>query len=71
MTDKIVHIARSEKETDIPSIDDATKCDREDCDPDMQWEVNYGLAGGGMGVYQYCKLCERVVGKDLDRPEEM
>jgi len=57
MTDKIVHIAYSEKRTDIPSINDATKCDREDCNPDMQWDVNYGLAGGGMGVYQYCKLC--------------
>ena len=41
-------------------------CKRVDCPGERGWEVGYGLAGGGCGVYHYCNLCESVVDKMQD-----
>lgn len=30
------------------------------------FDVGYGLAGGGCGVYRFCAECSTVVGKDQD-----
>jgi hypothetical protein len=63
MTEKIfppgvVHIASSKQDENIPEkqFQFCPKCG-EEC------EQGFGLAGGGYGVYSYCPLCERVVGK--------
>jgi len=29
-------------------------------------ETGYGLAGGGIGVYEYCTSCNKVVSKSQD-----
>lgn len=31
--------------------------------PDVEPEVGYGLAGGGMGPYHYCPECGRLLEK--------
>lgn len=49
----------------LPEYGSAKKCRRPDC-PDT-FQTSYGLAGGGMGVYEYCEVCERVVSKTIDR----
>lgn len=34
--------------------------------PNIEPEVGYGLAGGGMGVYSYCPVCGMVIEKVQD-----
>ena len=46
-----------------------TSCGREDC-PAPEFELGYGLAGGGIGAYEWCPVCERVVSKTDDRDED-
>jgi len=45
----------------LPPVGLAERCARADCPP--QFEKSYGLAGGGIGVYEYCEVCERIVSK--------
>ena len=55
--------------TDEPTWDDkAHKCSRSDC-PGPEFEMGYGLAGGGIGVYEFCDVCERIVSKTQDHGE--
>lgn len=54
----IVHVAYAEQRADIPNYC-PDKCPT--CGTDA--ESNFGLAGGGMGVYTYCPKCEKVLGK--------
>lgn len=47
------------------------KCVREDCPEKLgsesqSWHSNYGFAGGGLGLYVYCEICEQVIDKILD-----
>lgn len=64
-----IHIDPIDKRPDIPAMGEGKTCEREGCSKD-KWETSYGLAGGGMGVYNFCSLCERVVEKDVD-PESL
>jgi hypothetical protein len=44
-----------------------------DCGGDI--DMGYGLAGGGIGAYEYCTVCHRVIDKwpdpELSAPAEM
>lgn len=65
MNDKIeIHIDANTKRKDIPET-------QFECCPHCQGELEFGfgLAGGGMGPYQYCHSCGRVVSKS-DMPED-
>ncbi len=48
----------------LPPVGLAKPCDRRDCPP--EFEKGYGLAGGGIGVYEYCEVCERIVSKTFE-----
>lgn len=62
-------IHMSEKRPEIPELGKAKKCDNKDC-PHPNFFQSYGLAGGGMGMYEYCNTCERVVSKTVDPMED-
>ena len=63
MTDKpMFHIDAADKRPDLPDCGGADKCDNPQC-PAPDFEVGFGLAGGGYGVYEYCEICGRVVSK--------
>ena len=59
-----IYVEAANQRPDIPAefFDACPKCGGE-------LEVGYGLAGGGMGSYQYCPTCQRVVGKIQDAEE--
>lgn len=39
----------------------------EDCEHLEKYrETGYGLAGGGIGPYEYCKKCDRILCKSQD-----
>lgn len=61
-----IHIDLAEQDPDLPR-----QCTRTDCPGERGWEVGYGMAGGGMGVYSYCNLCEQVVDKTQDPTEDL
>ncbi len=64
MSDKIrVHCDSAEQH--VPKMGEAV-CSRADCPGEEGWEIGYGLAGGGCGVYHYCDKCEKVVDKTQD-----
>ena len=54
---EIFHVAR--KEID-PTIPQAYRCPEH---PDLEPEAGFGLAGGGYGVYTYCRECGRIISK--------
>jgi hypothetical protein len=43
---------------------EVTKC----CNDPNNLEMGYGLAGGGISVYQYCKDCGKIISKTQDVP---
>lgn len=56
-----------------PEIPEEPKiCAKENCpgkNPDHTengWNFGYGMAGGGMGPYVYCDVCEKVIAKTQD-----
>ena len=65
-----IHVDFVQQDPDVPEPP-GDACEREDCPGKTKdqkgWEVGYGLAGGGMGVYTYCNPCGRVVDKVQDR----
>lgn len=65
-TDCIVHIALADKREGIPAMGDGKACEREGCPGPQGWDVNFGLAGGGYGVYNYCATCGEVKEKDCE-----
>lgn len=72
MTDPInVHYDSAEQHPDVPT--ERQTCERDDCPGkkpyEEGWECGYGMAGGGMGMYIYCKVCERIVEKTQDPSE--
>lgn len=61
-----IHVSRAEQDPDIPKSGEEVRCTEETCPGEKGWEVGYGLAGGGIGIYMYCNKCEKVVSKDQD-----
>jgi hypothetical protein len=59
----IIYIDSSEIEPQKKSPRDDGKCQYCGGDTDQ----GYGLAGGGLGVYAYCTVCDRVTDKWQDR----
>ena len=55
-----IHIHSAEQDPDIPQID---RCPDH---PNLQPEMGYGMAGGGMGVYLYCGECGQMLSKTQD-----
>ena len=53
-------------EQSVPSMGEGKPCERENCPGPMGWEMGYGLAGGGCGVYHYCGVCGEVKDKAQD-----
>lgn len=64
-----MHIDLADQHPDVPEPKDRPPCDFPECDPRTHWQPGYGLAGGGMGLYTYCDLCERVIDKVQDHPQ--
>ena len=56
-----VHIDSAEKQEEIPEYDQLIRC--EPCNSDA--EDGFGLAGGGFGIYNYCKVCGRILSKSI------
>lgn len=65
-----IHIDSTEKHAGIPNLGEAAACTKPECPGREQWEHGYGLAGGGMGSYNYCRKCELIVEKTLDPIED-
>jgi hypothetical protein len=61
-----IHIASTEQDPEVLKMGEPDICVRADCPGEMGWEVGYGMAGGGMGVYHYCHVCQKVVDKMQD-----
>ena len=55
-----IHIVSSEQRPDIPA--ESSKCELPECD-EKQWEMGFGLEGGGYGFYIYCNECGKIVSK--------
>jgi len=49
----------------IPSCADAQGCDRTDRPGRKEFDMGYGLAGGGFGTYLYCGICQKIA-EDCD-----
>jgi len=58
----MIHIDAAEKRPDLPDTGEAKSCGRVDC-PAPRFEMGFGLAGGGYGVYEYCEVCGEIVSK--------
>jgi hypothetical protein len=56
------------KATGLPDCGQATPCQMSEC-PWPNFEMGYGLAGGGLGVYEFCVACGQIVSKTLDQAE--
>ena len=70
MAQTFIHITPSDKRPGIPELGEGVACDKDQCPGPKGWEFGYGLAGGGMGAYNYCDVCNRVTEKSLDPEEE-
>lgn len=60
--DPTIHIEFGTKRDGIPEMGDAKPCGRDGC-PAPDFELGFGLAGGGYGAYEFCSTCERIVSK--------
>jgi len=70
MEDKVIHIARAEQDPDVPKMgEEVAPCTDPECPGDRGFEVGYGMAGGGMGVYRWCPKCDKMIDKDQDPVE--
>ena len=69
MPKDFITIDHADKRPEIPELGKAKKCGDEQC-PWPKFQDGYGLAGGGMGAYEYCNVCERVVSKTVDPMED-
>lgn len=65
-----IHISPSEKRTEIPELGEGKACDKSECPGPKGWEMSYGLAGGGMGAYNFCNVCDRITEKTCDPDDE-
>ena len=61
-----IHIDPADQDPDVPAPEDRQPCQRPDCPGEKGWDVCYGMAGGGMGMYTFCNTCERVIDKVQD-----
>lgn len=61
-----VHVIMKNKREDIVGMGEGVKCNRPDCPGPEKWEVSFGMAGGGYGVYHYCNTCGEVKEKDCE-----
>lgn len=50
----------------LPAVGQAKHCGYLSC-PFPSFEVNYGMVGGGLGVYEYCPACGKVVAKTKEK----
>jgi hypothetical protein len=62
----MIHIASANQDGDIPTPPDRKPCARTDCPGEQGFHTGYGLAGGGMGIYTYCDVCEEILDKSQD-----
>jgi hypothetical protein len=62
-------MAKEEKREGIPDIGEEKSCGAIGC-PYPNFELGFGLAGGGFGPYLYCGECQQVVAKTLLPNEE-
>lgn len=65
-----MNIDLADQEPDVPHPKDRKPCENPDCNPSSDWDVGYGLAGGGMGIYTHCKRCEKIIDKVQDADYE-
>lgn len=73
-----IMVDMAEQDSEIPS-GDPKACDRDDCPGKLTnpydetresyWSDGYGLAGGGMGAYTSCTVCEKIICKNQDQFE--
>jgi len=61
-TRPMIHIDLAEKREGLPECGDAETCGKPGC-PAPRFEMGFGLAGGGYGVYEFCDVCGEVVSK--------
>lgn len=68
-----IFIDPADKEPGIPELGQEVKCERPDCPgPGENWlSVFYGFAGGGLGPYSMCHLCEKICGKTVDQTDDL
>lgn len=50
-------------EQTVPEMDQSIRCPDH---PTTEPEVGYGMAGGGIGVYEFCPMCGRILCKSQD-----
>jgi RecJ-like exonuclease len=55
-----IHVALAHMSDEIPQL---PACPDH---PEAELAVGYGLAGGGMGPYAYCPICDRIINKTED-----
>lgn len=53
----------------LPEYGEAKKCILLDCPGPGNFEQGYGNARGGIGPYEWCSHCCRIVSKSLDLEE--
>jgi len=58
----MLHIDSAVKREGLPDMGEAVACGRPRC-PAPNFEVGFGLAGGGYGPYEYCEICGEIVSK--------
>lgn len=54
------YVDSSEQDPNIPDVD---RCPDH---PNVEPEMGYGMAGGGMGAYSFCPECGKVLSKTQD-----
>lgn len=52
-------------EDGLPRMGEAPDCGTRGC-PAPDFEIGFGLAGGGYGTYEYCPVCDRIVSKSRE-----
>lgn len=58
-----MHIDFARKRPSLPEVGKAVACGNPQC-PAPNFEVGFGLGGGGYGPYEYCGVCAKIVSKD-------
>lgn len=59
-----------DSDTTLPEVGSTLpQCGTYGC-PAPDFQIGFGLAGGGYGVYEYCEVCQRVVTKTQEKLED-
>lgn len=61
-SDRVFHSEPANVRDDIKDVEHDGTCPT--CSDELV--TGYGLAGGGIGVYEYCERCRKVVSKTPD-----